>query len=46
MQHYKISRLLNDSTLSKFVATKWIKVNYLSNGQYFQLYQTFLQLNG
>ena len=34
MEHCKISRLLNDSTLSKFVTTKQIKVNDLSNGKY------------
>ena len=34
MNHSKISRFLNDSTVSKFVTTKWIEVNDLSNGQY------------
>ena len=34
MEHYKISNLLNDSTLSQFVTKKWIKVNDLSSGQY------------
>ena len=34
MQHYKISKLLNDSTVSKFMTKKWIEVNDLSNGQY------------
>ena len=34
MEHYKISKLLNDSTVSKFVTKKWIKVNDLSSGQY------------
>ena len=34
MEHYKISKLLNDSTLSKFVTKKWIKINDLSGGQY------------
>ena len=33
MEHYKICKLLNDSTVPKFVR-KWIEVNYLSNGQY------------
>ena len=33
MEHYKIYKLLNDSTVSKFVK-KWIEVNYLSSGQY------------
>ena len=32
MEHYKISILLNDSTISKFVTR--IEVNDLSNGQY------------
>ena len=30
MEHYKISKLLNDSTLSKFVTKKWVEVNDLS----------------
>ena len=34
MEHYKISKLLNDSTLSKFVTKKWINVNDLSSSQY------------
>ena len=34
MEHHKISKLLNDSTVSKFVTRKWIEVNYLSGGQY------------
>ena len=34
MEHYKISKLLNDSTVSIFVTKKWIKVNDLSSGQY------------
>ena len=34
MKHYKMSKLLNDSTLSKFVTKKWIEVNDLSSGQY------------
>ena len=33
MEH-KISKLLNDSTVSKFVTIKWIEVNDLSSGQY------------
>ena len=32
LEHYKISKLLNDLTISKFAT---IKVNYLSSGQYF-----------
>ena len=34
MEHYKISKLLNDSTISKFVTKKWVEVNDLSGGQY------------
>ena len=34
MKHYKISKLLNDSTVSKFVTTKWVEVNDLSSGQH------------
>ena len=34
MEHDKISKLLNDSTVFKFVTKKWIKVNDLSSGQY------------
>ena len=34
MEHYKISKLLNDSTVSKFVTKKWVEVNDLSGGQY------------
>ena len=34
MEHYKISTLLNDSTVSKFVTKKWIEVHDLSSGQY------------
>ena len=34
MNHSKISRFLNDSTVSKFVTIKWIEVNDLSNGLY------------
>ena len=34
MEHYKLSKLLNDSTMSKFMAKKWIKVNDLSRSQY------------
>ena len=35
MEHYKISKVLNDSTVSKFVTQKWVEVNDLSSGQYF-----------
>ena len=34
MEHYKISKLLNNSTVSRFVTKKWVKVNDLSSGQY------------
>ena len=34
MEHYKISKLLKVSTVSKFVAKKWIEINDLSSGQY------------
>ena len=34
MEHYKISNLLNDSTVSKFATKKWIEVNDLSSSQY------------
>ena len=33
MEHYKISKLLKDSTVSKFVTKNWIQVD-LSSGQY------------
>ena len=34
MEHYKLPKLLNDSTASKFLTKKWIEVNDLSSGQY------------
>ena len=34
MEHYKISKLLNNPTVSKFVTKKWITINYVSSGQY------------
>ena len=34
MEHYKISKLLSDSAVSKFVSKKLIEVNDLSGGQY------------
>ena len=34
MEHHKVSKLLNYSTLSKFVTRTWIEVNDLWNGQY------------
>ena len=34
MEHYIISKLLNDSSVSKFVTKKWIKINDLSSDQY------------
>ena len=29
MEHYKISKLLNDLTVSRFVIKKWVEVNDL-----------------
>ena len=34
MEHHKISKLLNDSTVSKCVTRKWIEVNHSTGGQY------------
>ena len=34
MEHYQISKLLNDSTVLKFVTKQQIKVNDISSGQY------------
>ena len=34
MDHYKISKLLNNSTVSKFLIRKLIQVNDLLNGKY------------
>ena len=34
MEPCKICKLLNDSTVSKFVTKKWVKLNDLSSGQY------------
>ena len=34
IEHYEISKLLNDSTVSKFITKTWIEVNDLSSGQY------------
>ena len=34
MEHYKISELLDDSTVSKYVIKRWVEVNDLSSGQY------------
>ena len=34
MEHHKISKLSNDSTVSKFVMRKWTEVNNLPGGQY------------
>ena len=33
MEHYKISKLLDDLTVLKFVKRRWIELNDLSNGQ-------------
>ena len=35
MEQYAIFKLLSDTTVSKFVTRKWIKVNYLFGSQYF-----------
>ena len=35
MELYKISKLLNDSTVSKFLTKKWVEVNDLSRGEYY-----------
>ena len=35
MEHHRITKLLNNSTVSKFVTRNCIKVNYLSGGKYF-----------
>ena len=34
MEDYQVFKLLNNSTVSKFVTRKLIEVNYLSSGQY------------
>ena len=34
MECYKISKLLNDSTVLEFVTKKWLEVNDLSSDQY------------
>ena len=34
MEYYKISKLLNNSTVSKFITKEWIEINDLSSGQY------------
>ena len=34
MEHYKRFKLLNDSTVSKFVTKKWVEVNDLPSGLY------------
>ena len=33
MEHYKIPKLLNNSTVSKFVTKKWLEVNDLPSDQ-------------
>ena len=35
MEHYKISKMLNYSTVSKFAKRKWTEVKYLSGSPYF-----------
>ena len=34
MEHYKISKLTNGSSVSKFVTRNWIEKNNLSSGQH------------
>ena len=34
MEHYKISKFLNDAAVSKFVRRKWIEVNCLLSSQH------------
>ena len=34
MKHYKISKLINDTTVWKFVTKRLVEVNDLSSGQY------------
>ena len=34
MEHHKISRLWNDSSVSKFLTIKWVEVSDLSSSQY------------
>ena len=34
MEHCKIPKLLNNSTVPQFVTKKWVEVNNLPSGQY------------
>ena len=34
MEHYKISKLLDDSSVSKFATKEWVEVKNLSGVQY------------
>ena len=34
IEHYKMSKLLDDSVVSKIVTNKWVEVNDLSSGPY------------
>ena len=34
MEYYKISKLINNSTVSNFVTKKWIEANHVSGGKY------------
>ena len=34
MEHHKLFKLLNDSTVSKFVTRKWVEVNDLLGSEY------------
>ena len=40
MEDYIISKLLNDSTVSKFVTKKWVEVNDLSSDLSFIRFKT------
>ena len=39
MEHYKISKLLNNSTVSKFLTKNRVKVNDVSSVQYSVIYK-------
>ena len=44
MEKCKISKLLSDSTVLKFVTRKWMEVNYLPKGQYSVIKNIVLKL--
>ena len=35
MEHHRISKILNDSAISKFMIRKWIEISNFSGNQYF-----------